>query len=88
MIKKLLALIPARIGSKRLKKKNLKILGNKELVSWSIDFAKNSNLFEKIFVSTDSKKIRKIALKKNCLCPYLRPKRLSSSKANLVDVEK
>ena len=45
MIKKLLALIPARIGSKRLKKKNLKILGNKELVSWSIDFAKNSNLF-------------------------------------------
>lgn len=86
MIKKLLALIPARIGSKRLKKKNLKILGNKELVSWSIDFAKNSNLFEKIYVSTDSKKIRNIAIKKNCLCPHLRPKKLSSSKANLVEV--
>lgn len=86
MNKKLLAIIPARIGSKRLKKKNLKNLGNKELVSWTIDFAKKTKIFEKIFISTDSKKIQKIAIKKKCSCPYLRPKELSNDKANLVDV--
>ena len=50
---KIVALIPARGGSKGIPRKNIKIICKKPLISWSIDTAKKSGCFDKIYVSTD-----------------------------------
>ena len=81
-----LIIIPARKNSVRLKNKNILKLHNKTLVEHSIIFAKKFCPNSNILVSTDSKKIRKIALKNNILCPWLRPKKLSTSKATTDEV--
>ena len=72
-----IAIIPARIGSKRIKEKNIKIFKGKPLIYYSIIAAKKTKIFDKILVSTDSKKIKNIALKYGAEVPFLRPKRLS-----------
>ncbi len=61
MKKKILAIILARGGSKRLKNKNIKTLQNKPLINWTIDVAIKSKKFCDIIVSSDSEKILKIA---------------------------
>ncbi len=78
----ILAIITARKGSKRLKKKNIKILGRKPLINWTIDFAKSTNFFDDILITTDDYEILDIAKKKNILAPWLRPKNLSTDKAS------
>ena len=60
MQRKIVAILPARIGSKRLKHKNLKLLGNKYLFQWSLDIIKKINIFAKIIVTSDSNKILKL----------------------------
>ena len=60
----ILAIIPARKGSKRLKNKNELILDGKPLFLWTLELAIKSNLFNDIYVSTDSKKIFGISKKK------------------------
>ena len=81
---KILVLILARGGSKRLPNKNILKLGRKHLINWSIDFAKKIPFVCDILVSTDSKKIGSIAKKRGALVPWLRPKKLSldNSKSN------
>ena len=74
---KILAIITARKNSKRLKNKNKKILGNKPLVSWTIDFAKKIKLFKHVLITTDDEEILKIARRKKILAPWLRPKKLA-----------
>jgi CMP-N-acetylneuraminic acid synthetase len=74
MRNKLVALIPARSGSERVKNKNIKLLNNKPLLAYSILAAKKTNLFAKIIVSTDSSKYKNIALKYGAEVPYLRKK--------------
>ena len=59
--KKFLAVIPARGGSTRLPKKNIKNLLGKPLISWTIESAKKSNFLDKILVSTDDDEIKTIA---------------------------
>ena len=81
-----LIIIPARKNSVRLKNKNILKIGNKTLIEHSIIFAKKISTNTNILVSTDSKKIRDISLKNNILCPWLRPNKLSSSKASTDDV--
>jgi CMP-N,N'-diacetyllegionaminic acid synthase len=76
---KLVALIPARSGSERIKNKNISLLNKKPLLAYSIIEAKKSNLFEKIVVSTDSIKYKNIALKYGADVPYLRKKKYSGS---------
>ena len=56
-----ICLIPARSGSKRIKNKNIKHFAGKPLIGHVIKIAKKSNIFSRIIVSTDSKKIAKIA---------------------------
>lgn len=80
-----LVIILARKNSKRLKNKNLKILGSKPLISWTIDFCKRIFKNKNIILSTDSKKIYSIAKKKEILCPWIRPKYLSTDKASSED---
>jgi CMP-N-acetylneuraminic acid synthetase len=58
---KSIAIIPARGGSKRIPKKNIKNFCGKPLIAYSIEVAKKSNLFEKVVVSTDDEMIAKVA---------------------------
>jgi CMP-N-acetylneuraminic acid synthetase len=79
--KNLLIIILARKGSKRLKNKNLRILGNKSLIKNTILFAKRIKRKKDIIVSTDSNKIQNIAKNLNVLSPWVRPKKFSHDKA-------
>ena len=85
MKKKIIAMIPARIGSKRLKKKNLVLINNKPLINYAIDAAKKSRIFSKIVLNSDHKIFKKIA-DRNKISFYLRPKYLGNSKTKSDDV--
>ena len=74
---KILAVITARKNSKRLKNKNKKLLGNKPLVSWTIDFAKKIKIFKDILMTTDDEEIFNLSKEKKILTPWLRPKRIA-----------
>lgn len=85
-IKKNLAIIPARSGSKGLKDKNIKLLNGKPLLVYSIEAAMNSNIFDEIHVSTDSREYADIAIKYGAHVPFLRSLELSTDKASSWDV--
>lgn len=82
------ALIPARGGSKRLPRKNVKMLGGKPLIAWTIDVAKQSKYIDSIVVSTDDIVIKDVAEKFGARVPFLRPKELSTDTASSFDVIK
>jgi len=73
----ILALIPARSGSKRVPKKNIKPLGGKPLIAYTIEAARKSKYITRIIVSTDSEEIASIAKKYGAEVPFLRPKEIS-----------
>lgn len=73
-----LAVIPARGGSKRLPGKNIKRLGGKPLIQWSIDAAFESGVFDRVCVSTDSEEIATVARQCGADVPFLRPEDLAS----------
>ena len=83
MKKDLLIIIPARSGSKRIKNKNMKIFGSKSLLGHKIISCLKSGV-GRVLVSTDSKKIAEDSKRKGAEVPFLRPKRLSTSKASTV----
>jgi len=74
---KILALIPARGNSKRIKNKNLRNLNGKPLIFWSIEAAKKSKYIKEICVTSDSEAILKYA-KKQTVKTVLRPKKLAN----------
>jgi len=76
---KILALIPARQGSERIKNKNIIKIYNHPLIAYTINVAKESGLFDKIVVSTDSPKYSKISKKYGAEVPFLRPSNISTS---------
>lgn len=71
------AIIPARGGSKRIPRKNIKNFHGKPLIAYSIEVALKSKLFSKVVVSTDDEEIAKIAKKYGATTPFIRPKELS-----------
>ena len=71
------AVIPARGGSKRIPRKNIKEFCGQPMISWSIEVAKESKLFEHIIVSTDDQEIAKISESFGAEVPFIRPKELS-----------
>lgn len=75
--KKIVAIIPARSGSKGLKDKNIKALNGKPLISYTIESAIQSQLFEEIIVSTDSEVYAEIARQYGGSTPFLRDKALA-----------
>jgi CMP-N,N'-diacetyllegionaminic acid synthase len=83
---KILALIAARGGSKRLPSKNIRLLGGKPLINWSIDIAKNILEICDILVSTDEPTIAGISKEAGAYVPWLRPAELSTDTASPVDV--
>ncbi len=74
---KCIAIIPARGGSKRIPKKNIKDFFGKPLIAYSIEVALKSGLFKKVVVSTDDEKIAQIAKDYGADVPFIRPKELS-----------
>lgn len=74
---KCIAIIPARGGSKRIPKKNIKNFHGKPLIAYSIEVALKSKLFDKVVVSTDDEEIARIAKEFGAEVPFLRPKELS-----------
>ena len=83
-MKKFVAIIPARGGSKGIKNKNLVKINNKPIVDIAIDYAISSKLFSKIILSSDNKKILNRAKKKNIII-HQRSKKLSSDHSLLKD---
>ena len=86
--KRFICIIPARSGSKGIKNKNIKIISGKPLIYWTIKEAIKSKFFAKVIVSTDSPKIKRIAIKYGAECPFLRPKKLSGDKTPTIKVIK
>jgi pseudaminic acid cytidylyltransferase len=80
-----LCIIPARGGSKRIPKKNIKFFCGKPLIAYSIEKAIKSNLFKKIVVSTDSHEIAEISQKYGAEILF-RPKELADDYASSIDV--
>mgnify|MGYP001177742633 CR=1 FL=1 len=81
-----ICLIPARGGSKRIPKKNIKVFFGKPLIAWSIEVARSSGIFDEVYVSTDDKEIADIALEYGAVVPFLRPAKLSNDYAVDKDV--
>ncbi|MHA3983522.1 acylneuraminate cytidylyltransferase family protein [Acinetobacter venetianus] len=82
------ALIPARGGSKRLPRKNVKSLGDKPLIAWSIETAKTSKYIDRVIVSTDDGEIKQVSEQYGAEVPFLRPEHLSNDHASTFDVIK
>lgn len=83
---KILAIIPARGGSKGVPRKNIKILGDKPLIAFSIEQAKESNCFSKIIVSTDDEEIATISKNYGAEIPFIRPSELANDTASSIAV--
>lgn len=83
---RILALITARGGSKRLPGKNIRVLGGKPLIVWSIDVAKEIAEICDILVSTDAPSIAAVCTEAGALVPWLRPADLATDTASSVDV--
>jgi len=83
---KILALIVARAGSKRLPEKNTRLLDGKPLVLWSIDVVKNISMVCDILISTDCEKIANICRTAGGYVPWLRPPELATDQASSVEV--
>ena len=83
---KILVVIPARGGSKRIPKKNIKKIGNKPMIEWPIKELLNIFKKDQILISTDDLKIKNICEKLGLKVPFLRPKKLSDDKTGTIDV--
>ena len=83
---KVVAVIPARGGSKRIPRKNIKKFHGKPLIAYSIEVALSSKLFDKVVVSTDDEEIASIAKTYGADVPFIRPKELSDDFTGTGDV--
>ena len=81
-----ICVIPARGGSKRIPRKNIKDFYGKPMIQWSIEAAKESNIFDNIIVSTDDDEIAQIAKNLDVMVPFKRPSELSDDYTNPSDV--
>lgn len=81
-----IAVIPARGGSKRIPRKNIKSFNGKPMIAWSIEAVKRSKIFDKILVSTDDKEIAKVSQDFGAEVPFLRPAELSDDFVGTNDV--
>lgn len=82
----MIAIIPARGGSKGLPNKNIKLLNGKPLIAYTIEAALQSKVISKIIVSTDDDAIADIAQQYGAIVPFMRPDYLASDTAKSIDV--
>jgi pseudaminic acid cytidylyltransferase len=81
-----IAVIPARGGSKRIPRKNIKLFHGLPVIAYAIKAAKESEVFDEVFVSTDDEEIAEVAESFGATIPWLRPKELSDDYATTVRV--
>ena len=81
-----LAVIPARGGSKRIPRKNIKIFCGKPMIAWSIEAAKQSGCFDRVIVSTEDVEISEVANSYGAEVPFMRPADLSNDYAGTAEV--
>lgn len=84
-IGEVLAIIPARGGSKSVPRKNLLLVGGKPLIAWTIEHALASSLISRVIVSTDDEEIASVAKKYGAEVPFMRPEELALD--NSLDIE-
>ena len=84
--RRILGLIPARGGSKRIPKKNIALLGGRPLIAYTIEAARGAALLTRTIVSTDDEEIRRLAQEAGAEAPFLRPAVLATDAATTVDV--
>ena len=80
------AVIPARGGSKRIPRKNIRIFRGRPMIAWPIESAQKSGLFDRIIVSTDDPEIAEIALREGAEVPFLRDEKLADDHAGVTEV--
>jgi len=83
---KILVVIPARGGSKRIPKKNIKKIGNKPMIGWPIKTLLKIFKKNQILISTDDIKIKKVCENYGLKIPFFRPKKLSGDKTGTIEV--
>lgn len=88
MSNKILAIIPARGGSKRIPKKNIKPFLGRDIITYPIESAVTSEIFDKIIVSTDSSEIKRVAIETGAEVPFLRSAKNSDDFATTFNVIK
>jgi pseudaminic acid cytidylyltransferase len=81
-----IAVIPARGGSKRIPRKNVKSFGGRPMIAWAIGAALDCHLFDKVVVSTDDSEIAEIAREYGAETPFVRPAELANDTAGTVPV--
>jgi pseudaminic acid cytidylyltransferase len=81
-----LAVIPARGGSKRIPRKNIKLFGGKPMIAWSIEAALQSGCFDYVLVSTDDNEIAEVAQAYGAEVPFIRPSHLSDDYTTTIPV--
>lgn len=81
----MIAIIPARGGSKGLPGKNIKLLAGKPLIAHTIEAAKNAKNVSRVIISTDSPEIAEIAVQYGAECPFLRPEYLATDTSLAID---
>lgn len=81
-----LAIIPARGGSKRIPRKNVRTFGGKPMIAYAIEAALQSELFEKVVVTTDDAEIASISRELGAITPFVRPPELSDDHTPTVPV--
>jgi pseudaminic acid cytidylyltransferase len=82
------AIIPARGGSKRIPRKNIKLFDGKPLIAYSIRTALDSGLFDKVIVSTDDEEIAAVSKQFGAEVPFIRPRELADDYTGTFDVVK
>lgn len=81
-----LAIIPARGGSKRIPRKNIKPFAGKPMISWSIEAALTSGCFDRVIISTDDAEIADVARAHGAEVPFMRPTELSDDHTGTIPV--
>jgi pseudaminic acid cytidylyltransferase len=81
-----IAIIPARGGSKRIPRKNIKPFCGKPMIVWSIEVARACGLFDHVIVSTDDEEIADVASRHGAEVPFIRPQELATDHAGTTEV--
>ncbi|MEK7358375.1 MAG: acylneuraminate cytidylyltransferase family protein, partial [Bdellovibrionota bacterium] len=79
--KRVLGVIPARGGSKGILRKNVRNLGGKPLIAWTIEATRSSRYLDRVIVSTDDREIAEVSVAHGAEVPFLRPAELASDTA-------
>lgn len=84
--KRVLAVIPARGGSKRVPRKNIRPVAGKPLLAWTIDAAKASKYIDRCIVSTDDEEVADIARQCGAEVPFMRPAELAQDESSSIEM--